>query len=516
MKHNAIQSANLEFNSEGTPVSRDFDDVYFSNDNGLEETRYVFLGGNQLEVRFPQHPRPLFVVAESGFGTGLNFLTLWQAFDDFRRQHPDATLQRLHFVSFEKFPLKAEDLRLAHQHWPELAPWSAQLQAQWPLPLAGCHRLLLDGGRVTLDLWFGDINELTDQLDDTFNQQVDAWFLDGFAPAKNPDMWTPALFAAMARTARPGGTLATFTSAGFVRRGLQDAGFTMCKRKGFGRKREMLTGEITLPQPDATRTPWFARTGSKAREVVIIGGGIASALLSLALLRRGWSVTLYCADDAPAQGASGNRQGALYPLLSAHDAALADFFPHAFTFARRLYDSLGVEFDHQWCGVTQLGWDEKSQQKIEHMLALNLPTEIAHAVSAEDVVEHTGLATGCGGIEYPAGGWLCPAQLTAGALALACQHGLTVHWHHALTSLEKQGDGWQLNFACGNTATAASVVLATGHNINQLAQTAELPVYAVGGQVSHIPTSKSLSALRQVLCYDGYLTPQNPQNQQQC
>lgn len=86
MKHYSIQPANLEFNAEGTPVSRDFDDVYFSNDNGLEETRYVFLGGNQLEVRFPEHPHPLFVVAESGFGTGLNFLTLWQAFDQFRER----------------------------------------------------------------------------------------------------------------------------------------------------------------------------------------------------------------------------------------------------------------------------------------------------------------------------------------------------------------------------------------------------------------------------------------------
>jgi tRNA 5-methylaminomethyl-2-thiouridine biosynthesis bifunctional protein len=111
--------------------------------------------------------------------------------------------------------------------------------------IAGCHRLLLDGGRVTLDLWFGDINTLTHELDDSLNQQVDAWFLDGFAPAKNPDMWTPDLFGAMARLARPGGTLATFTSAGFVRRGLQEAGFTMQKHKGFGRKREMLTGEMT-------------------------------------------------------------------------------------------------------------------------------------------------------------------------------------------------------------------------------------------------------------------------------
>ncbi|MDU4232362.1 MAG: tRNA (5-methylaminomethyl-2-thiouridine)(34)-methyltransferase MnmD, partial [Klebsiella grimontii] len=357
MKQNAIQPANLEFNAEGTPVSRDFDDVYFSNDNGLEETRYVFLGGNRLNERFPGHPRPFFVVAESGFGTGLNFLTLWQAFDVFHRENPQATLQRLHFISFEKFPLKADDLRLAHQRWPELASWAEQLQAQWPLPIAGCHRLLLDEGRVTLDLWFGDINELTNELDDSLNRQVDAWFLDGFAPAKNPDMWTAELFAAMARLARPGGTLATFTSAGFVRRGLQEAGFSMHKRKGFGRKREMLTGEMLQTLEIPARAPWFARSGTEQRDAAIIGGGIASALLALALLRRGWQVTLYCADSAPAEGASGNRQGALYPLLSQHDPALARFFPAAFTFARRLYDTLPVMFDHEWCGVTQLGWD---------------------------------------------------------------------------------------------------------------------------------------------------------------
>lgn len=223
--------------------------------------------------------------------------------------------------------------------------------------------MLLDGGRVTLDIWLGDINELTDKLDDSLNQQVDAWFLDGFAPAKNPDMWTPELFAAMARLARPGGTLATFTCAGFVRRGLQEAGFTMKKTKGFGRKREMLVGVMEQDCPSPARTPWFARPASDGRETAVVGGGIASALLSLALLRRGWQVTLYCADDAPAAGASGNRQGALYPLLSAQDAALSQFFPAAFTFARRLYDTLPVAFDHAWCGVTQLGWDEKNQKK---------------------------------------------------------------------------------------------------------------------------------------------------------
>ncbi|MEL0554020.1 MULTISPECIES: bifunctional tRNA (5-methylaminomethyl-2-thiouridine)(34)-methyltransferase MnmD/FAD-dependent 5-carboxymethylaminomethyl-2-thiouridine(34) oxidoreductase MnmC [Enterobacteriaceae] len=512
MKQNAIQPANLEFNAEGTPVSRDFDDVYFSNDNGLEETRFVFLGGNRLSERFPVHPHPLFIVAESGFGTGLNFLTLWQAFDVFRRDNPDATLQRLHFISFEKFPLTAADLQRAHAHWPELAPWAEQLQEQWPLPLAGCHRLLLDDGRVTLDLWFGDINELTHELDDSLNQQVDAWFLDGFAPAKNPDMWTPTLFSAMARLARPGGTLATFTSAGFVRRGLQDAGFTMRKCKGFGRKREMLVGEMTQTLNVPVRTPWFARTGSQQRDVAIVGGGIASALLALALLRRGWKVSLYCADQAPAEGASGNRQGALYPLLTQHDPALARFFPAAFTFARRLYDALPVMFDHQWCGVTQLAWDEKSEQKIAQMLSIGLPEGIAMAVNAQTVAQDTGVDTGCGGITYPAGGWLYPQQLTAELFALAAIRGLRTHYGVNVSTLSADHDGWQLN----HQHQHGVVVLANGHQLTGFSQTEHLPAYPVAGQVSHIPTTPGLAALRQVLCYDGYLTPQNPHNQQHC
>lgn len=170
------------------------------------------------------------------------------------------------------------------------------------------------------------------------------------------------------------------------------------------------------------------------REAAIIGGGIASALLSLALLRRGWQVTLYCADDKPAQGASGNRQGALYPLLSKHDAAINLFFPTAFTFARRLYDALPVDFAHDWCGVTQLGWDEKSQQKITQMLSLALPDDLALAVDAEQVLQTTGVATNCGGIQYlaedgcvrrssPPPYWITPRRWDYAPIT-------NIHWHH--------------------------------------------------------------------------------------
>lgn len=214
----------------------------------------------------------------------------------------------------------------AHQHWPALAGYAQQLQQQWPDALSGCQRLLFNQGQVTLDLWLGDINQLTETFDDSMNGQVDAWFLDGFAPSKNPEMWNDRLFQAMARLSRQEGTFATFTAAGFVRRGLQQAGFEVERRKGFGHKREMLCGTLPRAVTSPPPRPWFSRKASASQDIAIIGGGIASACLSLALLRRGYQVSLYCADACPAQNASGNRQGALYPLLNSHDPALARFF----------------------------------------------------------------------------------------------------------------------------------------------------------------------------------------------
>ncbi|MGP2424849.1 bifunctional tRNA (5-methylaminomethyl-2-thiouridine)(34)-methyltransferase MnmD/FAD-dependent 5-carboxymethylaminomethyl-2-thiouridine(34) oxidoreductase MnmC [Yersinia sp. 2538 StPb PI] len=535
MSHPPIQTATLSWNEQGTPVSEQFGDIYFSNEDGLEETHYVFLKGNGFPERFIQHPRDNCIFAETGFGTGLNFLTLWRDFAQFKQQHASAKLQRLHYISFEKYPLQVADLAAAHDRWPELAFFAEQLRAQWPLPLAGCHRILLAQGSITLDLWFGDVNTLLPQLDASLNNQVDAWFLDGFAPAKNPDMWNDMLFNAMARMARPGGTFATFTAAGFVRRGLQQAGFDVAKVKGFGQKREMLTGR--LPQSiGSASAPWYHRPAAvRCDDIAIIGGGIVSALTALALLRRGAKVTLYCADAQPAQGASGNRQGALYPLLNGKDDALENFFTSAFTFARRQYDQLlaqGIHFDHQWCGVSQLAFDEKSRGKIDKMLQISWPVSFAEAMSREQLSALAGLDCAHDGIHYPAGGWLCPSDLTSALLLLAQQKGMACHYQYELSQLEHVDGQWQLSFQqlsaqpidsqqqdTQQPLTAkqhATVVLATGHRLAEWQQTQHLPLSAVRGQVSHIPTTSVLSQLQQVLCYDGYLTPVNPANQHHC
>ncbi|WP_075181354.1 bifunctional tRNA (5-methylaminomethyl-2-thiouridine)(34)-methyltransferase MnmD/FAD-dependent 5-carboxymethylaminomethyl-2-thiouridine(34) oxidoreductase MnmC [Pantoea sp. 1.19] len=517
MKYSAVEHANLRWNEQGTPVSRVFDDVYFSNQDGLEETRYVFLGGNGIPARFADHDRDRFVVAETGFGTGLNFLTLWQAFDAFRLQQPGAALRRLHVISVEKFPLRRDDLAAAHRRWPTLARYADALQQQWPAALPGAHRLQFADGTIVLDLWFGDVNALIEQFDDSLQRQVDAWFLDGFAPAKNPEMWHDALFQQMARMARPGGTLATFTAAGFVRRGLQAAGFTMQKRQGFGRKRDMLTGVMHAPPPLSDRQPWFVRPAAQDDDIALIGGGIASATLALALLQRGQRVTLYCADARAAQGASGNRQAAVYPLLSQHDPALAAFFPHAFTFARRFYDALPLRVAHAWCGVTQLAWDEKSGEKIARMLDMALPDALAVARDAAAVASGCGLDTGCGGIHYPLGGWIAPDELVPQLLALAGQRGARLHWQHRLTALTREdNEGWTLHFSHGASSRHRQVVLACGEAIGTFAQSAALPVYPVAGQVSHVPSQGALSALKEVLCYEGYLTPVSPTHGTHC
>lgn len=246
-----LKNALLSWNENGTPVSREFDDVYFSNENGLEETRYVFLAGNQLPERFIHHQEKRFIVAETGFGTGLNFLTLWQAFRLFRQQNPTAQLTTLRFISFEKFPLQQQDLILAHQHWPELSELSEQLDHAWPKALqTGCQQFSFDNGQIELELWFGDVHHSLPQLKASYQNTIDCWFLDGFAPSKNPDMWQDSLFQQMFELTKPSGSFATFTAAGFVRRGLQSAGFQVTKHKGFGHKRDMLIGEKLMNERD--------------------------------------------------------------------------------------------------------------------------------------------------------------------------------------------------------------------------------------------------------------------------
>lgn len=424
---------------------------------------------------------------------------------------------RLHFISFEKYPLTQRDLSKALAAWPELAPLSQDLIAQWPQPVQGCHRLQFAKGRIRLDLWFGDIKEMLPQVPHQEGGLVDAWYLDGFSPAKNPEMWTQALFDGLARLARPDASIATFTCAGFVRRGLIAAGFAMKKVKGHGSKREMLIGDRTDKQPVQTIAPWYARPAGPDGEVLIIGGGIASAMTALSLVERGRRVTLLCEGREPATGASGNRQGALYPLLNGEHDALSRFYSLAFGYARQRLLALAerhpIAFD--LCGVVQLGYDDKSSAKLAKMSQGPFPPELMHSLSATEAERIAGLPSGHSGVSYPLGGWLCPADLTRAAIREAQASGLLqVEYDTPITTIDERADGWRVESDTGRQWQAPTLVVAAGHQLPALLPFAELPLYPVRGQVSHVPTTASLSRLKTVLCYDGYLTPAH--NHQHC
>jgi tRNA 5-methylaminomethyl-2-thiouridine biosynthesis bifunctional protein len=227
-----MQFATLQWKNQ-QPYSLDFDDVYYSSEDGLAETEYVFIKHNQLTKRFSNLQDPEFTIIETGFGTGLNFFC---AIQNFIKHAPASASCR--FISIERYPLRVEDLIKANQSWPMFSELATQLHAPYTKLKDGLNTFHLCQNRTQLDLWIGDVSECLPQIQTI----ADAWFLDGFSPAKNSDMWSEVLFAEIAKLSKSDTTFATFTSAGQVRRQLESVGFAASKAAGFGKKREMLYG----------------------------------------------------------------------------------------------------------------------------------------------------------------------------------------------------------------------------------------------------------------------------------
>lgn len=535
------QHAQLDWTS-GQPHSTEYDDIYFSVDNGLEETHHVFLAGNRLHERWQQladngTTDAIFTIAETGFGTGLNFLCAWQAWNAHfahrnlqvgqganpnAGQDADRATPRLHFISTELHPLTQADLAAALALWPKLAPLSSQLVAQYQYIAAGWHRLEFDAGRVTLTLLVGEVASSLPQL----RAKVDAWFLDGFSPAKNPAMWQPSLYAQMARLSLAGTTFSTFTSAGMVRRGLQEAGFQVTKVPGFGRKREMLSGkyaaeqhvdtaatELPLPIPSSpvpTRPvdSNLARSSSSplpGRRAIVIGGGIAGCASSHALARRGWQVTLIERHAALAQEASGNPVGIVYPRLAAASAVLGDLAMAGYLHTLRLLHSLGVEqTGFRACGVMQLGFEPRELARIRAIATQDWPGDVVQYLAAQQASQVAGLPVAWDGLYFPAAGWLDPVLLCK---SLATHAGIQLMASTQALNLIHADGLWQVIDDRRVLATAEVVIIASATDSMQFSQTAHCLLAPVRGQVSMLPQTAATSPLKTVLCTDGYISP---------
>jgi tRNA 5-methylaminomethyl-2-thiouridine biosynthesis bifunctional protein len=392
--------ARLDF-SDGTPYSTAFRDVYHSVDGGLAQARHVFLAGNGLPQRWGGTER--FVVFETGFGLGLNFLATLHAW----RRNPG---KRLHYVAVEKHPFSLQDLRTLHERFPELGSEAAALHSIWPMLVPGGHRAELQPD-VVLTLFFADIKVARD-----LRLAADAFYLDGFASDRNPDMWSHQTLRALSRLAAPGATAATWSVATGVRAALEETGFSVEKAPGFGTKREMLRATF--------RRAVEKRPEVQQRKATVVGAGIAGASVCERLCARGWEVTLVERHAEPAQEASGNLAGAFHPVVTPDDSLFARITRAGFLAASGRFSSLqALRWDP--CGVLQLARNEREEESQRASIAaLGLPPEYAQLVTAGEASRHAGVPVPAGGLWFPRAGWIRPRSLVDALLA-ACGPRLT-------------------------------------------------------------------------------------------
>ncbi len=504
-----IENAQITWLDSGLPYSSLFDDVYYSRDDELEESLHVFLKANNLSQRWQRESGcESFHLGELGFGSGLNFLQtmkLWQELSE----RPT----RLHYIAFEKYPLATDQLRRIHKRWPCLATQSAELLAQYTDHAEGCHRLLLSSG-ITLDLYFGDAQQQLQQRAQEICPAIQCWFLDGFSPASNSELWTESLMGLVAASSDTSTTLSTYSVAGKVRSALKSAGFEVSKIPGFGSKRHSLLATLPAIERESgvselaadsmarvTQTPWFTLPipHFKEKKAVIIGAGLAGCSTAFSLAQRGWQVTVADAASTPAGGASGNAQMALRCRLYNAASPEAEFFLQAYLFALRQFTQLAQRGELAWnpCGVLQLAnaMNKRSPLQATKTQALYSEQLVRH-LSCEQASSAAGLALLEEGLFFASGGAMDPRSLCESYLAhpnIECAYNTRVE------KLERSIDDWVVHVEASPTMRADIVVIANSHQAAQLSQCADLPLQALRGQTSEIAASAASEPLSTVV-----------------
>lgn len=577
-----LTTAKLRFNEHNTPESKDFGDLYFSNRSGVEECDYVFINGNRLWQRWLITRQSCFHIAETGFGTGLNFFRVAQLFMQFRLANPTHTCTSLHFFTTEKHPLDESDAIHVHHSWkqsllfehhfeidfkveqiiqPEsnlgasgcqtiniatthsaLLELQQRFLADYPTPIIGTHRrhfqsLLKDCEcNIALDIMYGDaIESFTNMYHQCFEKPlINAWFLDGFAPSKNQDMWHSQLYEKMQKLSQPNATFATFTAASSVRHSLLNQGFNVKKRKGFGRKREMLIGTINsenITKLNQKHSPKIAKMHSTASEApyyyrkglvnhnhtiyTIVGNGLAGAITAYKLATLGLKVELIWQGDIPADGASGNPIGGFYPQLNAQHNYASQIQIYSFLYAQHFYNSLANQqpFKHNWCGALQIGFNENTQIRLEKMQEKALwPSQIAHIVSAEQASDIAQIDVPYKCLFLPKAGWISPPSLVNSCIEAATKTGnLTLINNHKLLTYTPKHESVECTFYNKTISKEVvqnkyNLILAMGSDLTPMLDSV-VPLRLTRGQVELVASQPSVSNLATLLCHKGYFTP---------
>ena len=518
-----ITEPTLDWDEKGNPLSQLHSDPYFSRENGIEESKQVFLQGNRLQERFAAlQPGNEFVVAETGFGTGLNFMLTCQLF---RQQAPPGA--RLFYISLEGYPMDSRQLQRAHNHWPQLQEESAALLEHWPARVPGFHPLQ-PFDNVCLLLIFDQAQAGLAELmphPDKRNQRllprpVDAWYLDGFAPSRNPDMWSDAVFRSIALLSHEQTSLATYSVAGSVRRGLAAAGFHCTRQKGYGSKRQMLVatledGTAAVPATSHSKTGKYHQVWHRCEtnqaidtgRVGIVGGGIAGVTPTIQLNRLGVPVDLYEREPHLAALTSGNPQAAVFARLSTDRGELEDFALASLSYACRFYLPWWNAGLGQQCGILQLPRDDVEASRLQQLHSKLPPGNgLLDWVSRENASRLAGIQLDSPALHMPSAGWI---EATALSDSLGNNDKIRIHTGHTPT-IRAAENGWILG-QHGQERSYRNLVFCSGFYDSPEGfpslRYIDSCIRPVGGQISLLGETAESAQLKSILCQRHYLTP---------
>lgn len=477
-------------------MSKQCDDVYYFQHNGLAESRHVFLQGNDLPTRLAQlHAQQYFCVGEIGFASALNIVALWQLWQQCRPNNHS----RLHVISVGKNPLSKTDLQRSLAIWPELKPLAEQLIVQYPSALMGCHRLIFAKERFSIDVWLGDVATTLPKIDSTHS--IDAWFLNGLAPKHNPALWQPRVINQIMRLSGHGTTFSALSVMSLLKHGLMQHGIDVRRTRGFGHKRDMLQATWNKTKTNVTLA---AQSIKKSPTVAVIGAGIAGLSVAHALSNRGVAVTLID-QQQPLAGASGNPRALLAPQPLAIEKFSENLMNIGGLFSYRYWQQyLGVsDFSHI------LFFSDKKQQEQWDKIK-DYPTDFLQAMTPTQASSYSQTTLSLPAIDFKQAALLNPQALCKQVLS----NPLIQFKQANIQQLTQSNNQWQLmDEHSRHIVSVEHVVVCTARHSQQLCPS--LPVLnAIRGQVSWAATEQAQQQLACTLSYGGYVAPIKNEQQQ--
>ena len=467
-----------------TLFSEEFDDLYSSAKGAVAECNHVFIKGNNLKERFENlGENSKFYIGEIGFGIGINFLTTCKSWLDHTKQN-----QVLEFYSFDKYLFRLSDFKTLNVSCPDLKDYISELERNYPRNIQGAQKISLFGGRIILNLIIGEIDNTQEYI--KLMDKVDAWYLDGFSPSKNPDLWSIKLFKCIHKSCHENTTFSTYTSSGLVKNNLTESGFNHSRAMGFSDKRHMLKGTVDTQ----------LKKNTSNTKVAVIGSGIAGCVLSYTLAKKGIEVDLYEKSDSICSGASSHELLVTYPRLSAHDTAFGSFTLHSYIFATNFYKQLKTD---TWkkTGVIILNHDEATEKRQSSLLEKRADGEIYRYIDPDEASEISGIDIKLNGLIYEDAGYILPEEMCK---FLIESPKINIFTSSHIKSIKKNREVFNLNIGkkkfeyqnvcvCAGSETA-NIVDIDGISIKR-------------GQVTHIESLDNISRIKLPICAKGYISP---------